>query len=166
MLCCKPRVAKNRGKTINRFVKYILPLVLWMCLMFMMSTSAGSSVVSEHILLKFLHLWNPDITPKVLEHLNAVARKCAHLTEYAILAVLLYRALHQGYQRKMTQAFRFTVAFSIVFASLDEFHQSFTASRTPSGWDVMIDATGAIIGIGVLTLIHRNSHRPHRYIVH
>ncbi len=154
-----------RGKTINRFVRYILPLILWMCLMFMLSTSAGSSVVSEHILLKFLHLWDPEITPKIIEHMNAVARKCAHLTEYAILAVLLYRALHQGYQRKMTHAFRATVAFSIVFAMLDEYHQSFSASRTPSIWDVMIDAAGAIIGIGVLYLIHRHSHKPNKYLV-
>lgn len=97
----------------------------------------------------------------MLEGLNAVARKMAHLTEYAILAVLLYRALHQGYQRKMIQAFRSSAAIAVIFAALDEFHQSFVASRTPSVTDVMIDAAGAGIGIVVLLMIHRRSHRPH-----
>ncbi len=132
--------------------------------MFMLSTSMGSNDVSQHMLSTLLRQWFPAITPQIIEHMNAIARKLAHLTEYAILAVLLYRALHQGYQRKMTQAFRFTVAFSIMFATLDEFHQSFAANRTPSVWDVMIDAAGATIGIGVLFLIHRYSHKPNKYL--
>ena len=145
----------------NRFVKYVLPMFIWMGVMFVMSTSAGSSTVSEHILAKLLRQIIPAITPSMLDGFNAVARKMAHLTEYAILAVLLYRALHQGYQRKMIQAFRNSAVIAVIFAAFDEFHQSFVASRTPSVTDVMIDAAGAGIGIVVLLYIHKRSHRPH-----
>ena len=135
-------------------------MLVWMGLMFVMSTSVGSNTVSEHILAKLLKQIIPAITPEMLEGLNAVARKMAHVTEYAILAVLLYRALHQGYQRKMIQAFRNSAVIAVLFAALDEFHQSFVASRTPSVTDVMIDAAGAGIGIIVLLMIHRRSHQP------
>lgn len=158
------RLKVASGLAINRFVKYVLPLMLWMCLMFGLSTSMGSSDVSQHMLSGLLRKLIPAITPQMIEHMNAIARKMAHLTEYAILAVLLYRAMHQGYQRKMTQAFRYSVGFSLIFAALDEFHQSFAGNRTPSVWDVMIDGVGAAIGIGVLMYIHKCSHRSIRRI--
>jgi VanZ family protein len=38
------------------------------------------------------------------------------------------------------------VALAITWAVLDEYHQSFVASRTGSAGDVLIDAAGAIVG--------------------
>lgn len=130
--------------------------------MFVLSTSMGSNDVSQHIISGFLRKLIPAITQQMIDDMNAVVRKIAHLTEYAILAVLIYRAMHQGYQRKMIQAFRYSVGFSILFAVLDEYHQSYAGNRTPSVWDVMIDAVGAGIGIGVLMFIHNKSHKPKR----
>jgi len=36
------------------------------------------------------------------------------------------------------------------WAATDEVHQAFTATRTASAWDVLLDTTGAAIGLLVL----------------
>jgi VanZ family protein len=48
---------------------------------------------------------------------------------------------------------------SAIYAALDEFHQSFVASRTGTAWDVLIDCIGAAIG---LALFHAFSRRRNR----
>jgi VanZ family protein len=72
---------------------------------------------------------------------DTILRKGAHMTEYAILAILLARAIGRE-----APAFLLAVAYS----GTDEFHQSFVAGRHASPVDVSIDACGALIGILVL----------------
>ena len=69
---------------------------------------------------------------------DTVLRKCAHATEYAVLAALLLRALGN-----VPAAFVLTV----VYAATDEFHQTFVRGRHGSPYDVLIDAAGAAIGL-------------------
>jgi VanZ family protein len=75
-----------------------------------------------------------------------VVRKGGHLSEYAILAASLYRAL-----RRLGPAF----IVAAIYAALDEFHQSFVATRTASLWDVAIDCLGAIIGLLVYSALRK-----------
>ncbi len=80
-------------------------------------------------------------------------RKAAHVTEYAILTGLLFRALRElidGFWKRAAVA----LVPAFVFASADEFHQSFVPSRTSSQIDVLIDYGGAIAGVLICRLIH------------
>ncbi|MGD0615630.1 MAG: VanZ family protein, partial [Verrucomicrobiota bacterium] len=75
----------------------------------------------------------------------------AHLTEYAILAVLLVRALRklgEGDPRRWSwrQAW-WTVLLVALYAASDEFHQIFVPTREASVRDVMIDTIGGIAGL-------------------
>jgi VanZ family protein len=70
-----------------------------------------------------------------------VLRKGAHMTEYAILAVLLVRA---------TGAYAWAFALAVAYAASDEVHQIFVRGRHGSPLDVGIDAVGALIGITLL----------------
>src|SRR5204863_6367701 len=83
-----------------------------------------------------------------------VMRKSAHVSEYAILALLLWRALRSGPTPgvKMSTLFGAALLACSLFAASDEFHQSFVKSRTPSVRDVMLDVAGAVFGllIGVI----------------
>jgi VanZ family protein len=82
--------------------------------------------------------------PSLSTHLGTwdyVLRKLAHMTEYAILAVLLRRATGQA-----GWAFALTVAY----AASDELHQTFVRGRHGSPIDVGIDAAGALIGLAVV----------------
>ena len=70
-----------------------------------------------------------------------VLRKGAHMTEYAILAVLLVRA---------TGSLALAFAFTVLYAASDEVHQLFVRGRHGSPVDVAIDAVGALIGLTLL----------------
>ena len=72
---------------------------------------------------------------------DLVLRKLAHMTEYAILAVLLVRAIGS-----YTGAF----ALAVAYAATDEVHQLFVRGRHGAPLDVAIDAVGALIGLGLL----------------
>jgi VanZ family protein len=69
-----------------------------------------------------------------------VLRKGAHMTEYAILAMLLMRA---------TASYLWAFPLAVAYAVTDEFHQTFVRGRHGSPVDVAIDAVGALIGLAV-----------------
>lgn len=84
-------------------------------------------------------------------------RKAAHVTEYAILAVLASRALRRS--RTPTDPASslhgtFPKAWGIAasYAALDELHQTFVPTRTGCWQDVVIDSTGAALGLALLWL--------------
>ena len=65
----------------------------------------------------------------------------AHIIEYAVLTLLLIRALdahHLGRRRVLWMAALLAVAYAVS----DEFHQSFVPDRHPSPLDIAIDSIG------------------------
>jgi VanZ family protein len=69
---------------------------------------------------------------------DTILRKGAHITEYAVLGALLYRAL--GIEV-------LALAVGIAYAATDEFHQHFVRGRHASPIDVGIDAVGLSLGM-------------------
>ena len=71
-----------------------------------------------------------------------ILRKCAHFSEFALLAALWWRALagRIGGRRALYPA----VVIAIVYAISDEFHQTFVETRVGTVWDVLIDSAGAL----------------------
>jgi VanZ family protein len=67
-----------------------------------------------------------------------VLRKCAHMTEYAVLGALLLRALEREVPAFLT---------AVAYAATDELHQHFVRGRHSSAVDVAIDAVGVTIGL-------------------
>ena len=65
-------------------------------------------------------------------------RKLAHAAEYAVLAVLLLRALGS-----VAAAWLAAVAYAVT----DEVHQRFVSGRVGAPRDVLIDAAGAAAGL-------------------
>jgi VanZ family protein len=104
--------------TRSRVLTVWLPVFAWAAVIF-----AFSSIPS---LSSGLGVW------------DTVLRKCAHVTEYAILGALLYRALGRAV---------LTLAVGIAYAATDEFHQHFVRGRHASPVDVAIDAVGVAIGM-------------------
>lgn len=79
--------------------------------------------------------------------MQLLVRKAAHLTEYAVLAVLMLRAVRGKISGELkVQAFQVLLVCA-AYAALDEFHQSFVISRTASPIDVAIDTCGAGAGL-------------------
>jgi VanZ family protein len=99
----------------------------------------------------FLRWFAPGITDATIAFIQLFVRKCAHLTEYAILSALLLRALRQHLLAARSIAF----VLAVLYAVLDEFHQSFVPSRTGSPWDVVTDIAGAILGLMIYVRMTR-----------
>ena len=74
---------------------------------------------------------------------DTVLRKGAHVTEYAVLGALLYRALARE---------AVALAAGIAYAATDELHQHFVQGRHASPVDVAIDAVG--VAVGMLVWLH------------
>lgn len=109
-----------------RILKYWLPPILWGLIIFSFSSlQVGSS--NEIYWKDFLF------------------KKTAHVIEYAILAILLYRAMINSEVSKK-KAFLISIAVASLYGLTDEFHQSFTPGREPKIRDVFIDTIGGSIG--------------------
>jgi VanZ family protein len=102
----------------SRVLTVWLPVLAWAAVIF-----AFSSIPS---LSSGLGVW------------DTVLRKGAHITEYAVLGGLLYRA----FEREAP-----ALAAGIAYAATDELHQHFVRGRHASPVDVAIDAVGVALGM-------------------
>jgi len=102
----------------SRAITVWLPVLVWAAVIFTFSSIPSLS--------SGLGVW------------DTVLRKCAHVTEYAILGGLLYRALEREAP---------ALAAGIAYAATDELHQHFVRGRHASPVDVAIDAVGVALGM-------------------
>lgn len=77
-----------------------------------------------------------------------LVKKGGHALGYALLAVAYLHALANG-QRPTAQQIFLAILFAGLYGVTDEFHQVFSAGRTPSATDVLIDTAGAAVGVAV-----------------
>lgn len=75
---------------------------------------------------------------------DLILRKAAHLAEYAVLTFLLLHALDP--RTRSTRAVLTALVLAVLYAGTDEAHQAFVLGRHPSGFDVALDALGAVLG--------------------
>ena len=134
---------------LNHFIKYWLPLLVWVGLIFLDSTDLMSAEHTSRFIIPFLRWLKPDISPEMLASIHIIIRKCAHVGEYAILALLLFRTaiFMTNLKRSMLILYASVWIVCFIVAATDEFHQTFVVSRGPSATDVMIDSAGAILGL-------------------
>lgn len=148
-------------------------LLLWALFIFGMSGESGeesaglSEVIAQEVykLSMMRHLFK-------FNTLHFLIRKCAHFTEYGILEILLLNVVYQmglfeknlrddsigergqnrnisGKERYHWILFATTVFLCFLYASLDEFHQTFVSGRDGNIRDVFIDTSGAFF-FGIL----------------
>ncbi len=80
-------------------------------------------------------------------------RKLAHLTEYFILGLLLFRAFNSdSADLKAWRWVFYSLLAVMLFAAGDEFHQSFVGTRTASIIDVGIDTLGGFLALCTILL--------------
>jgi len=93
-----------------------------------------------------------------------IVRKCAHMTEYAVFALLLWRALRKPMKNDprpwIWREARLALLMVALYAASDEFHQMFVPERTARVTDVLIDTAGGAASLLALWLLGRR--RKHR----
>lgn len=112
---------------LKKYLKFWLPPIIWGALIF-----SGSGA--------------PSITVSQVYWLNFSAHKITHLIEYAVLGILLYRALKEEKISKK-EAVVYAVVICAFYGFTDEFHQSLTPTREPRVRDMIIDTIGGTLGV-------------------
>ena len=148
---------------IRSLLWYWVPVLIWMTLIFSVSGDAQSMQHSSRIIAPILRALFPGISEHTVSLIVLIARKCAHLTEYAVLAFLFWRARWRP-QRDDPRPWSwretgFAVLFVALYAASDEFHQSFVPTREASIHDVFIDTLGAAAGMLGLWLLWKFRRR-------
>ncbi len=102
------------------------------------SDLSGSFVTA---LLEFFHL-NMD---------EELLRTIAHCLEFTGLSLLIFNAVYSTWEIKLTPVIAFcgTVAYAIT----DEIHQIFVPERAFQISDILVDSTGALIGVSASFII-------------
>lgn len=133
--------------TSNRFLHRLLPLCLWLVVIFSLSTHLGSATNTTSAISRFIQAVAPDVFARLsaaqLDAIDFGIRKTAHFTEYAILAILFFRWYRTCRPRVAHSAAALAWGSATLYAASDEFHQVFVSGRTPKVGDVMIDSAGA-----------------------
>jgi len=83
-----------------------------------------------------------------------------HATEYAIMTCIGTAVLHKWTNWSYTRCVAAALAFAVLFATSDEWHQTFVPGRDGCVKDVLIDSMGA--GIAVLILVFGHSRKIER----
>ena len=138
-------------------LKYWAPPIIWMAMIFWFSTDMFSGANTGSLLWKVVSFIYPGATQELFDSIHFSVRKAGHLTEYAVLALLLFRAFRSGSQERWRLRWALSsLLVAFLYASLDEFHQTFTRRRTGSFYDSLIDTSGAATALILLWLL---SHR-------
>jgi VanZ family protein len=75
--------------------------------------------------------------------IDLIGRKILHMSEYALLCFLWWRALRTVISARAAIALAFAIA--VTYAATDEYHQHFVSGRHGTPVDVGIDAVGAAV---------------------
>ena len=148
-------------------------IVLW-CLLaatlvFIFAMSAQSAVESDstsgHVIIWLLRIFRsdydslaPDAQAELVLAWQSTVRTLAHFSEYALLG-LLARLLIAQYDCKHTLLVPWLGA--VLYAGTDEIHQIFVPGRICDVQDLCVDASGALLGIGVAAVILRLVRKCH-----
>jgi len=97
----------------------------------------------------------PSLTEDQFSTIHRFIRKSAHVTEYFVFCLLLYRGV-RGDRKGWRWTWRLAALFCASgYSVLDEIHQAFVASRTASGYDSLLDSMGALAAFGALWMWFR-----------
>jgi VanZ family protein len=133
---------------VKAFLRYWAPIIVWATLIFAGSTDLMSAEHTSRFIEPFLRWLHPGISPGPLATAQFYIRKAGHVSEYAVLAALFYRALVNTLcAGRAVAAAAIVLLFCAAYAASDEFHQSFVPSRTASARDVAIDVSGALLAV-------------------
>src|SRR6267143_7114552 len=99
---------------------YWLPPLVWMAVIFGLSSSMGSSEETSRFVVPLLRWLFPWAAPGDIDVLHGLVRKGGHLTEYAVLGALWFRAFRRGRRLAPVSAAWSALTLSVAWAGLDE----------------------------------------------
>lgn len=119
---------------MSKFIKYHLPLILFLVFIFIMSSIPGDSIA--------------DITFEISD-------KLIHAAVYFVLYFLFQHSLHNQEKFPLIKqhAFLFAFLFTVLYGASDEFHQYYVPTRESDIYDLVADAVGGLVAYFTAKLI-------------
>ena len=115
----------SNSKTTNTITLW-LPVFLWCAVIYYLSSI-------------------PSLKSDLPGQWDFISRKIAHITEYAVLTFLFFRASSRNLNYR--KAISYSALFSITYALTDEYHQLFVFGRGGNLGDVFIDSIGVFLAV-------------------
>jgi VanZ family protein len=144
---------------VATFLRYWAPVLVCLGLIFAASSDRLSSRHTSRILRPLLRWLKPDISEAAIDRVQFGVRKAAHVAEYAVLAILFWRAWRKPAKHEVRpwlwKEAGVALAFAVAYAASDELHQTFVPSREGCFEDVLYDTAGALLGLLFLWRIGR-----------
>lgn len=123
----------------------LLLVLLWMSVIFLFSSFPGAATSGPPPLWYFIE------------------RKGAHVVEYAVLTVLLFRYFRLVFDREsFRRVLLLSCVLALAYATTDELHQFFVSYRGARLSDVAIDGAGVLLAGASLLLSRYMKNRPQR----
>lgn len=133
-------------------------VVIWMVLIFLLSHQPAneSSELSQGFTDVVMSIIETVVSPLQIDmdFLHFFIRKSAHFFAYFVLGILVFHALRLSNVYGI-RAVLITLGICIIYAISDEVHQLFIPGRSGEVTDVIIDSTGAMVGIFVYIFMLR-----------
>ncbi len=154
-------------KITKRQFLFIIVALVWMGVIFWFSSNTGSDSSAQSgsivdLISKYffpqLAKWFSVSQEAFSDIATLLVRKSAHALEYLLLCLLIFGCLYG--RRSLLRTASTAWILTVCYAASDEIHQYFVPDRACRAADVLIDGTGAAIGLIVLCLILR--HRDKR----
>jgi len=146
------RGATSRGE----FWRAWLAVALWTAFVWTLSSDGFSAGSTARWIGPIVRWFFPGISKETFELIHFAIRKTAHLSEYAVLALLTLRALRRGTPRPAGHSALLALAFVVAVASADELHQARSRVRTGSRSDVALDSAGGAAALAAALLLKRH----------
>ena len=133
---------------------YAILCIIWMLVIFWFSAQVADD--SQEMSDFFVHLLDAVFSLDIMRNeiirdmTSFLVRKAAHMSEYAVLAILLGLTIRE-YKKEPWLLLALTA--TAAYAATDEFHQLFVPGRSGQFKDVLIDTAGGALGLGLLALI-------------
>lgn len=144
---------------IRKIVSIILVLI-WMSVIFSFSNQRGegsgnTSRKISKVIVRIIDIQNrySDFEKdNLIEVVEPILRKIAHLTTYAIGGIAIANCVWQ-FCSKEKRAIGISTCIGVLYAISDEVHQLMIDGRNGNIKDVIIDSIGILIGIMIFLLI-------------
>jgi VanZ family protein len=125
-----------------------IPVLLWIGVITVLGSGEFQAEQTSRILVPLLRWLFPDWGPERIAAAHRVLRELAHPVEYAIAALLTWRALAQSLRAPGGLRLAvFSLGLLLLVACADELRQGVLDSRTGSVADVATDLLGGLAGV-------------------
>ena len=158
-----------QSKTAHVFSHILVFVWMWIIFSFSAQNGEDSGGLSGRICFSIVSAvndlfrfgWEQVQMQEFAAMLGFPIRKLAHMSEFGILAILLYWALSFYPKLKQprwickTNQIPYVLAFALtaLYAVTDELHQLFIADRSGNIFDVCVDSIGALLALCFIWLV-------------